>query len=36
MIVDRAIFLEELPRTRNGKLDRLALRRMAAEEEVRR
>jgi amino acid adenylation domain-containing protein len=35
MIVDRAIFLPELPRTRNGKVDRLALQQMAVEEEVR-
>jgi amino acid adenylation domain-containing protein len=34
MIVDRASFLPELPRTRNGKIDRLALQRMAVEEEV--
>jgi amino acid adenylation domain-containing protein len=34
MIIDRAVVLEELPRTRNGKLDRLALQRNAAEEEV--
>jgi amino acid adenylation domain-containing protein len=32
MIVDRTIFLRELPRTRNGKIDRRALQRMAAEE----
>jgi acyl-coenzyme A synthetase/AMP-(fatty) acid ligase len=31
MIIDRAIFLEALPRTRNGKIDRLTLQRMAAE-----
>jgi amino acid adenylation domain-containing protein len=31
MIVDRAVFLDGLPRTRNGKVDRLALQRMAAE-----
>ena len=31
MIIDTAIFLGELPRTRNGKVDRLALARMAAE-----
>ena len=31
MIVDRAIFVEELPRTRNGKVDRLALARMTVE-----
>jgi amino acid adenylation domain-containing protein len=31
MIIDSAIFLGELPRTRNGKVDRLALARMAAE-----
>jgi L-proline---[L-prolyl-carrier protein] ligase len=31
MIIDRAIFFDELPRTRNGKIDRLALGRMAAE-----
>jgi amino acid adenylation domain-containing protein len=30
MIIDRAMFLEELPRTRNGKVDRLALQRIAA------
>jgi acyl-coenzyme A synthetase/AMP-(fatty) acid ligase len=35
MIVDGANFLDALPRTGNGKLDRLALRRMAAGEEVR-
>ena len=29
MIIDRAVHLDELPRTRNGKVDRLALRRMA-------
>jgi amino acid adenylation domain-containing protein len=34
MIIDRAIVVEELPRTRNGKLDRLALERKAADEEV--
>jgi amino acid adenylation domain-containing protein len=32
MIVDRAIYVEALPRTRNGKVDRLALGRKAAEE----
>jgi acyl-coenzyme A synthetase/AMP-(fatty) acid ligase len=32
MIVDRAIFLRELPLTRNGKVDRLALQRKADEE----
>jgi amino acid adenylation domain-containing protein len=32
MIVDRTIFLPELPRTRNGKVDRLALQQMASEE----
>jgi amino acid adenylation domain-containing protein len=32
MIIDRAIFLDELPRTRNGKVDRLALQRVATEE----
>ena len=32
MIIDRAVHLSELPRTRNGKLDRLALRRMAEQE----
>jgi amino acid adenylation domain-containing protein len=32
MIIDRAIVLGELPRTRNGKIDRLTLGRMAAEE----
>jgi acyl-coenzyme A synthetase/AMP-(fatty) acid ligase len=32
MIIDRAVHLDELPRTRNGKVDRLALRRMAEEE----
>jgi acyl-coenzyme A synthetase/AMP-(fatty) acid ligase len=35
MIVDSAVFLKDLPRTRNGKVDRLALRRMAADEEGR-
>jgi amino acid adenylation domain-containing protein len=34
MIIDRAIVVDELPRTRNGKLDRPALERKAAEEEV--
>jgi amino acid adenylation domain-containing protein len=34
MIVDRAVVLGELPRTRNGKVDRLALQRMTAEEVV--
>lgn len=34
MIVDRAVFLDELPRTRNGKIDRLALQRMSTEQEV--
>jgi acyl-coenzyme A synthetase/AMP-(fatty) acid ligase len=34
MIIDRAVFVSELPRTRNGKLDRLALERKAEEEEV--
>jgi amino acid adenylation domain-containing protein len=32
MIVDRAISLDELPRTRNGKVDRLTLQDMTAEE----
>jgi L-proline---[L-prolyl-carrier protein] ligase len=32
MIVDRAIFLPELPLTRNGKLDRIALQQMASQE----
>jgi acyl-coenzyme A synthetase/AMP-(fatty) acid ligase len=36
MIVDRAIFLRELPRTRNGKVDRLALQRAADQAEVQR
>jgi L-proline---[L-prolyl-carrier protein] ligase len=31
MIVDRATFLRQLPRTRNGKVDRLVLQRMAVE-----
>jgi amino acid adenylation domain-containing protein len=31
MIIDRAIFLHELPRTRNGKVDRLALRDTSTE-----
>jgi acyl-coenzyme A synthetase/AMP-(fatty) acid ligase len=31
MIIDRAIFLHELPRTRNGKVDRLALGEMRIE-----
>jgi L-proline---[L-prolyl-carrier protein] ligase len=31
MIVDRAILLEELPRTRNGKVDRLTLQNTTAE-----
>jgi amino acid adenylation domain-containing protein len=31
MIVDRAVFVEELPRTRNGKVDRLALANMTVE-----
>jgi L-proline---[L-prolyl-carrier protein] ligase len=35
MIVDAAIFLDRLPRTRNGKLDRLALQRMTSEEVAR-
>jgi acyl-coenzyme A synthetase/AMP-(fatty) acid ligase len=35
MIVDRAAFLDELPRTRNGKIDRLTLGRMTAEEVAR-
>ena len=35
MIVDTANFLEELPRTRNGKVDRLALQRMTTEEVAR-
>jgi amino acid adenylation domain-containing protein len=34
MIIDSAVFLDELPRTRNGKVDRLALQRMAGEEAV--
>jgi L-proline---[L-prolyl-carrier protein] ligase len=34
MIVDSAVAVGTLPRTRNGKVDRLALRRMAAEKEV--
>jgi acyl-coenzyme A synthetase/AMP-(fatty) acid ligase len=29
MIVDSVVAVDELPRTRNGKVDRLALRRMA-------
>jgi acyl-coenzyme A synthetase/AMP-(fatty) acid ligase len=32
MIIDRAVFLDELPRTRNGKVDRLTLQHMTAEE----
>ena len=32
MIVDRVVVLEELPRTRNGKIDRLALQDMTAPE----
>jgi amino acid adenylation domain-containing protein len=32
MIVDRTIFLPELPRTRNGKVDRIALQQMASKE----
>jgi acyl-coenzyme A synthetase/AMP-(fatty) acid ligase len=32
MIIDTATFIDELPRTRNGKIDRLALQRMATEE----
>jgi acyl-coenzyme A synthetase/AMP-(fatty) acid ligase len=32
MIVDTAIFLDQLPRTRNGKLDRVALQRRTGEE----
>ena len=35
MIVDTANFLEELPRTTNGKIDRLALQRMTTEEVAR-
>ena len=31
MIVDRAVFVDELPRTRNGKVDRLALANMTVE-----
>jgi alkylation response protein AidB-like acyl-CoA dehydrogenase len=31
MMVDRAILLEQLPRTRNGKVDRLTLQNMTAE-----
>ena len=34
MIVDRAVFLPELPRTRNGKIDRLELQRISTEQEV--
>ena len=34
MIVDRAVFLPELPRTRNGKIDRLELKRISPEQEV--
>lgn len=33
MIVDRTVPLEKLPRTRNGKVDRLALQRMTEERE---
>jgi L-proline---[L-prolyl-carrier protein] ligase len=32
MIVDNAIFLDPLPRTRNGKVDRLTSQRMTADE----
>jgi acyl-coenzyme A synthetase/AMP-(fatty) acid ligase len=32
MIVDGVVFLQELPRTRNGKLDRLALQQMTMHE----
>jgi L-proline---[L-prolyl-carrier protein] ligase len=35
MIVDRVVVLEELPRTRNGKVDRLALKDMTVEEVTR-
>jgi len=35
MIVDSVVAVDELPRTRNGKVDRLALRRMAQDEEGR-
>jgi len=35
MIVDRAVALAELPRTRNGKIDRLVLQRQAEEEVAR-
>jgi amino acid adenylation domain-containing protein len=34
MIIDSAVFLDELPRTRNGKVDRLALQRMTTEEAI--